>query len=576
MYQRTSGMDQARESLRLQQIYNTISRYTLDMVFDRTILGGFRRRMQRFIYRPGVPIERLSRPVKVRLLMQELGPTYVKMGQIISSRSQTLPPGWCEELSKLQNNVPPFSSEEVRAIIQEELGDMPERLYEEFSPTPFAAASTAQVHRARLADGTPVVVKVQRPNIRPQMKADVGVMVNLSNFLESRFQYASDADLTGMVKEFGEGIIRELDLSSEQYNMKRLARNMENISGVVVPKAFPQLSSSKILTMEFLEGVKITNVQAIREADLVCDVLGQIILRALIKQLLVDGFFHADPHPGNILVNLETGTIGFLDMGMMGEVDLTKRVNLINLLMVARQRDAAGLGRAVRNLSVPFRKHIDEGRFYKDFERSVGRYLDPETDPSFGELMAVVFNLLSAHGLRLDPDLTLAIKAMMQAEAIYNALYPQGGGLIDQGFELTKEIVLQEATADNIKQALTRHGALLLQDAARQLPSLQDAALRWFNMYRRGRFEVYVDTSDLSIQVKSLRRIAQQVIVGIVLVGIIIGSAIAASFSTGSTTLTQLTNWALVAYFASTILGGFLIIAILYNLLFRRSREDEA
>lgn len=576
MYQRTSGMDQARESLRLQQIYNTISRYTLDMVFDRTILGGFRRRMQRFIYRPGVPIERLSRPVKVRLLMQELGPTYVKMGQIISSRSQTLPPGWCEELSKLQNNVPPFSSEEVRAIIQEELGDTPERLYEEFSPTPFAAASTAQVHRARLADGTPVVVKVQRPNIRPQMKADVGVMVNLSNFLESRFQYASDADLTGMVKEFGEGIIRELDLSSEQYNMKRLARNMENISGVVVPKAFPQLSSSKILTMEFLEGVKITNVQAIREADLVCDVLGQIILRALIKQLLVDGFFHADPHPGNILVNLETGTIGFLDMGMMGEVDLTKRVNLINLLMVARQRDAAGLGRAVRNLSVPFRKHIDEGRFYKDFERSVGRYLDPETDPSFGELMAVVFNLLSAHGLRLDPDLTLAIKAMMQAEAIYNALYPQGGGLIDQGFELTKEIVLQEATADNIKQALTRHGALLLQDAARQLPSLQDAALRWFNMYRRGRFEVYVDTSDLSIQVKSLRRIAQQVIVGIVLVGIIIGSAIAASFSTGSTTLTQLTNWALVAYFASTILGGFLIIAILYNLLFRRSREDEA
>jgi ubiquinone biosynthesis protein len=568
-------MDQARESLRLQQIYNTISRYGLDMVFERGVVGRFRRRMQRFIYKPGRPIEPLPRPVKVRILMQELGPTYVKMGQIISSRSQTLPPGWCEELSKLQSNVPPFSSEEVRAIILEELGDTPERLYEEFAPAPFAAASTAQVHRALLADGTRVVVKVQRPNIRPQMKADVGVMINLSGFLESRFQYARDADLTGMVKEFGDGIIRELDLNAEQYNMKRLARNMEHIPGVVVPRAYPDLSSSRVLTMEFLEGVKITNVQAIQEADLVCGAIGEIILRALVKQLLIDGFFHADPHPGNILINLETGKVGFLDMGMMGEIDLSKRIHLINLLMVARQRDAAGLGRAVRNLSVPFRKHVDDGRFYKDFERSVGRFLDPEVVPSFGELMAVVFTVLSAHGLRLDSDLTLAIKAMMQAEAIYNALYPEGGGLIDQGFDITKEMLLQEATADNIKSALTRQGALLLQDAARHMPSLQEATLRWLEQYRRGRFELFVDTSDLSKQVRSLRRIAQQVIVGIVLVGIIVGSAIAATFSSESAALTRLTDLALVAYFASTILGGIIIIAILYNLLARPDPDDE-
>ena len=575
MYQRTSGIDQARESLRLQQIYNTISRYGLDMVFERGVVGRFRRRMQRFIYKPGRPIDPLSRPVKVRILMQELGPTYVKMGQIISSRSQTLPPGWCEELSKLQSNVPPFSSETVRAIILEELGDTPERLYEEFAPAPFAAASTAQVHRALLADGTRVVVKVQRPNIRPQMKADVGVMVNLSGFLESRFQYARDADLTGMVKEFGDGIIRELDLNAEQYNMKRLARNMEHIPGVVVPRAYPELSSSKVLTMEFLEGVKITNVQAIQEADLVCGAIGEIILRALVKQLLIDGFFHADPHPGNILINLETGKVGFLDMGMMGEIDLSKRIHLINLLMVARQRDAAGLGRAVRNLSVPFRKNVDDGRFYKDFERSVGRFLDPEVVPSFGELMAVVFTVLSAHGLRLDSDLTLAIKAMMQAEAIYNALYPAGGGLIDQGFDITKEMLLQEATADNIKSALTRQGAIWLQDAARHMPSLQEASLRWLEQYRRGRFELFVDTSDLSKQVRSLRRIAQQVIVGIVLVGIIVGSAIAATFSSESAALTRLTDLALVAYFASTILGGIIVIAILYNLLVRPNRDDE-
>jgi ubiquinone biosynthesis protein len=575
MAQRTSGLDQARESLRLQQIYNTITGYFLDIAFDRGALGRFRRRMQRFIYRPEKPIEPLSRPVKVRLMLQELGPTYVKMGQIISSRSQTLPPGWCEELSKLQSNVPPFSSEIVREIIQDELGDTPERLYAEFAPTPFAAASTAQVHRARLADGTPVVIKVQRPDIRPQMKADVGVMINLSNFLENRFQYARDADISGMIKEFGDGIIRELDLGGELYNMKRLARNMEAVPGVVVPKAFPSLSSSKVLTMEFVQGVKITNVQAIQQADLVCNAIGQIILRALIKQLLIDGFFHADPHPGNVLVNLETGVVGFLDMGMMGEIELPKRLQLINVLMVARQRDTAGLARAVRNLSVPFRKHVDDGRFYRDFERTISRYLDPEGVPSFGELMAAVFTLLSAHGLRLDPDLTLAIKAMMQAEAIYNALYPEGGGLIDQGFDITKEMILQEATADNIKDAVTHQGALLLQEAARHMPALQEAGLRWLGMYRRGRFEVRVDTSDMNKQVKSLRRIALQVIVGIVLVGIIIGSAIAASSTSGSGVVTQLSEWALIAYFASTVVGAVLIVVILWRLLFRREEDDE-
>jgi ubiquinone biosynthesis protein len=575
MAQRTSGLDQARESLRLQQIYNTITGYFLDMAFDRGVLGRFRLRMQKFIYRPEKPIVPLSRPVKVRLMLQELGPTYVKMGQIISSRSQTLPPGWCEELSKLQSNVAPFSSDVVRTIIQTEFGDTPERLFEEFSPMPFAAASTAQVHRARLADGTPVVVKVQRPNIRPQMKADVGVMINLSNFLENRFQYARDADISGMVKEFGNGIIRELDLSGELFNMKRLARNMESVPGVIVPKAFPKLSSTKVLTMEFIEGVKITNVPAIQEANLVCNAIGEIILRALIKQLLIDGFFHADPHPGNILVNLETGAVGFLDMGMMGEVDFHKRLTLINLLMVARQGDAAGMARAVRTLSVPFRRDVDDGRFYKDFERSITPLMDPENFAPFGQIMAVTFTLLSNHGLRLDPDLTLAIKAMMQAEAIYNALYPQGGGLIEQGFDIAREMVLKEATADNIRDALTRQASLLVQDAVRQMPSLQEATARWLSMYRRGQFELRVDTSELSKQVKSLHRIAQQIIVGIILVGMIVGSAIAASFSAVAGDLgTTLAKWALIVFFISLVIAGAFVAVLIYRLLWPQREDD--
>ncbi len=574
MKQRSSSLDQVRESLRLQQIYNTISSYGLDMALDRGALGLFRRRMQEFIYQPGQEIDPLSMPVKVRLMLQELGPTYVKMGQIISSRAEVLPAEWMHELNKLQSNVPPFSSAEVREIITQELGAPPEQVYRAFEPAPFAAASTAQVHRAELADGTKVVVKVQRPGIRRQMKADIGVMGSLSNVLERRSQYARDIDLPGMIREFGDGIIRELDYGGELYNMKRLARNMEGLPGVNVPRAYPQLSSSKVLTMDFMAGVKINNVQAIDAAGLDRLEIGGNILRALIKQLLIDGFFHADPHPGNVLVNLETGAVGFLDMGMMGEIDFNQRLNLINLLMVSRQKDAAGLARAVRSLSVPFRKNVDNAAFYKDFERVLGRYMDPDSPASFGPLMNIVFDLLATHGLRLDSNLTLAIKAMMQAEAIYTALYPEGGGLVEMGFDTVKELALQETTADNVKGVLTRQASLLAQDLIKELPSLKVATLSWLGMYRRGRFELHVDTSDIAKEVSAIRRIAQQVILGIVLVGMLVGSAIAASFSTvtgdvGST----LAQWALTVFFVSVVITGVFVAILVYRLLWPK-RED--
>jgi len=574
MTQRSSSIDQVRESLRLQQIYNTISSYGLDMALDRGALGVFRRRMQGFIYQTGEEVAPLSIPVKVRLMLQELGPTYVKMGQIISSRAEVLPAEWMHELNKLQSNVPPFASEEVREIITEELGDAPERLYQAFNPTPFAAASTAQVHRAELADGTKVVVKVQRPGIRKQMKADIGVMGSLSNVLERRSQYARDIALPGMIREFGDGIIRELDYGGELYNMKRLARNMEGVPGVSVPKAYPQLSNSKVLTMEFMAGVKINNVEAIDAAGLDRLEIGRNILRALIKQLLIDGFFHADPHPGNVLVNLETGTVGFLDMGMMGEIDLNQRLNLINLLMVSRQKDAAGLARAVRSLSVPFRKKVNDGAFYKDFERAIGRYMDPDSPASFGPLMSIVFDLLATHGLRLDSDLTLAIKAMMQAEAIYTALYPEGGGLVEMGFDTVKELALQETTADNVKQILTRQASMLAQDLIKELPSLKEATLGWLGMYRRGRFELHVDTSDIAKEVSAIRRIAQQVILGIVLVGMLVGSAIAASFSTVAGDVgSRLAQWALTVFFVAVVITAIFIAILVYRLLWPK-RDD--
>jgi ubiquinone biosynthesis protein len=573
MRQRT-GLDRFRESLRLQQVYNTFARYGFDMLLDQGVIGDWRRRVQEFIYQPGVPVLPLSRPIKTRLMIQELGPTYVKMGQIISSRSQVLPPEWAEELNKLQSNVPSFPSEQVRTILIEELGAPPEQLYDSFEPVPFAAASTAQVHHAWLTDGTHAVVKVQRPDILKQVKADINVMDRATTVMERQSQYVRDISLVGMINEFGDGIIRELDYGGELYNMKRLARNMEPIAGVMIPTAYTALCSTRVLTMDFVEGVKISNVAAMDGAGLDRYAIGVTVLRALIKQLLIDGFFHADPHPGNVLVNLDTGVVTFIDMGMMGELDPMKRLNLVNLLMVVRQQDPAGLARAVRSLSVSFRENTDDEAFYRDFERSIARYMDPEVPTGFGSLMGVVFDLLSTHGLRLDADLTLAIKAMVQAEAIYNVLHPAGGGLTEAGFDITMELLREEATAENIFALLRKQSSNLLQEVVKELPSLQDATMGWLKQYQRGRFELHLDTSDLSKEVYSLQAIARQIIIGIMLVGMIIGSSIAASLTTVTgNEVSELAQWALWGYFGSMIIAVIFVLVLIYRLLFGGSRS---
>ena len=196
-------MDRARENLRLQQVYNVFLRYGLDSLFNRWgVIGDFRHRMQRWVWQLPYDVEPVSTPVKVRLMIEELGPTYVKMGQIVSSQASVIPAEWEVELEKLQSDVPPFPGEQVRQVIVEELGAPPEALYASFQPRPFAAASTAQVHRATLDDGQQVVVKVQRPHIQHQMKADLGIMQNAARVASTRSDYLQSIDLVGMLEEF--------------------------------------------------------------------------------------------------------------------------------------------------------------------------------------------------------------------------------------------------------------------------------------------------------------------------------------------------------------------------------------
>jgi ubiquinone biosynthesis protein len=571
-----SGLDNVRESLRLQQVYNVFLRYGWDLAFQRwRLLGTLRHSMQRWVWQLPDDLPELTTPAKVCLMLEELGPTYVKMGQIVSSQASVVPEEWEVELEKLQSDVPPFPAAQVREILQEELGAAPESLFAAFEIEPLAAASTAQVHRATLFSGEQVVVKIQRPGIVSQMKADLGIMQRAAGVASQRSEQLRAIDLKGMIEQFSDSVLAELDLRGEAYNALRLAENMAGLESVHLPIIYPEFSTSRVLTMEFIEGVKISNVAAIETAGLERKVVARNSLRAVIKQLLIDGFFHADPHPGNILVNVQTGQITFLDCGMIGQLELAQRVNLIQLIFALQQRDVAGMGQILRNLSVPFAGKVDEKAYARDFQRVISRQLYVGASAGFGLTVNLGLDLLRAHGLRLDPNLTMAIKALMQAEAFTTLLFPEGG-IVAEGSDMVREMALEAVTADKVVEVVKEQVMMTAREALNRLPSLSEATLGWLDQYQKGRFEVYVDTSGLDRTADRLARFGRQVIIALMLVGMIVGSAIA----TGVVAIIQPDDriWGFAARLAylGFVVSMIVAIFIVLRLLWRWVRGEAA
>ena len=567
-----TSIERFRERERTLQVYDVLMRYGFDWVFNRGVLGSFRRRMQQLLHHPAYPVRWRSRlPFACdscsRKLVQDLRRDWAR-----SSRARAPPSQRTGRRSSrsCQSNVHPLPFEQVREVIVTELGGPPETLFATFDPTPLGAASLAQVHRATTHDDTEVVVKVQRPNIVNQLRSDVLVLTRIANVLERRTVLARQIGLRGVVKEFGSNLVEELDYGGEAFNARKLARNLESIEGVSVPAVYPNLSSRRVLTMDFVGGVEISNVDALLGAGIDTGVVADRALRAAIKMLLIDGFFHGDPHPGNVHVSLDTGEITFLDLGMVGELTLRQRVLFINLLVVAGNKDVSGLAQALRSLSEPFRK-VDEQAYYRDFERRVGRFMDTGSYVPFAIVMTAALDVLRDNGLRLDPQLTLAVKALTQAEAFCRSLYRESGrggraNFVDQGLDTVKELVTQNVTAEVVTDAALKQLAFVGREVASRLPSLQDATGKWLDQYMKGQLSVKIDTSDLDKQMGALGTIVRLTTAGILLAGLVIGSAIAASVGEASD-IEGVTRVAEVIFVGAGIFAVIVVIVLTWRIL---------
>lgn len=501
-------------------------------------------------------------------MLQELGPVYVKLGQIMSSRSDLLPPEWITELTKLQDKVAPFPYEQVRQVIIDELGAPPEELYNHFDPTPVASASIGQVHRACLPDGQAVVVKVQRPDIKPQIQADVEIIRKIAGLIQTHTTWGREFGVVDITEEFTSTLVDEINYVNEGHNADILRHNLASQSCVHIPAIYWEWVTSRVLTMEYVRGVKISNLEALDQAEVDRAALADVFIRSMFQQSLADGFFHADPHAGNVLVNLENGVLNYIDLGMMGTLVEEHREQLGDIVMAALQRDSREVVRIALILGVPF-KEVKEIALRRDINLILNRYLAAGlSDISFTAILAEVINTIYKHGIRLPSDLTLGAKALTQAEAIAHTLDPDIK-IVEIAQAAAQQVVWQRMNPRTVVAHLTQNA----RETVRLARSLPRTLERLLGQIESGTLQVKLDAPSWKGQARHLSTIANRLTAGLIVTGLTIGSAIVMGISPEH-------SWAfipvlgVIGFTVSATLGIMLVWSVLLD-IWRTGRQKD-
>jgi ubiquinone biosynthesis protein len=495
-------------------------------------------------------------PAKLREILEDLGPTYVKLGQIMSMRSDMLPEVYCRELTKLRTEVKPLSYSVVSSLIEEELKDAAENIFSWIDETPLGSASIAQVHPAILRDGTKVVIKIQRPSIKKIMQNDIVLLKRAVGILKLAMGTEDLIDFRTILDELWRTTQEEVDFLQEAANLDLFYTNQKDITYVTCPKVFHNLTTPRLLVMDYVDGIQIDEVKRLEELGYDMTEIGQKAAENYCKQILEDGFFHADPHPGNLWIT--GGQIAWLDLGMTGRLTEHSKKLLKNAITAILEHDIYSLKNVLLAFGEP-QDRINHARLYTDIDDILGRYMSVDFGTMrLGDLLERMLALVKEHRLAITPDVTLLSRSMITMEGTLAICSPEVNILQILSVHMSS-LLLKDLDA---KKLLTRKGRQLYAslDKSLDIPvQLSDL----LNITKNGQAQLNLQVSDSEEIRLGITKIANRFILSILSSALFIGSGLIADIPT-------IPLWFGIPWisFLGYSISGVLMIILIIRILF--------
>jgi len=547
-----------RDLPRLHEITSVLIRHGLgDIVRRLGIANILERAGQMLNWGAATESERLEPARRVRLALEELGPTFVKLGQVMATRVDLFAPNWIAEFEKLHSEVPPVPFESLLPDVERTLGRPPAEVFRELHTEPYASASIAQVHRAWLQDGTPVVLKIRRPGIRAKIEADLRILFNIADLIESEIPEARRYQPKQIAVQFARSLERELDLAREARNIAHFAKNFKGDPYIVIPRVFPQWTGEAMNVQEHIDGVRGTDQAAVEAAGLDRTLLAARGSEAVLKMILVDGFFHADPHPGNVFY-LPGNRIVMIDFGMVGRLSPVRRNQVVDLLAGIAQMDQEPMLDVLLDWAGD--AYVDEAKLAADVNELVFEYeAVPLKDVRIATLLRQFAAIIREHSIVMPSDLTLMFKAMITMEGLGRQYDPEFR-VIDHLQPLLRRALLERYRPD----AVMKRGRGTLTDFFNVVGSVPRDIARLLREARRGKIRIDLDLKRLDQFGRQLHRTIDRATMGIMTASLVIGSAIVMNVHEGPSVLgiPVLTLLGFLGYVAAFVNSVWIILGI--------------
>ncbi|MEX0720534.1 MAG: AarF/UbiB family protein [Balneolaceae bacterium] len=488
--------------------------------------------------------------------LKDMGPAFIKLGQLLSTRPDLLPPSYTEALANLQDQVGPFSYEEVREIVESELKVRISKAFNTFSEQPIASASLGQVHLAELANGETVVVKVQRPHIREKVMEDLEVLETTAKFLEKNTEAGKQFRFTQNVQQFKTSLLRELNYKTEAQNIKILEKNLSEFRHIVVPTPIDDYSTEKVLTMQYLKGKKITSISPLKKLELDGERLADELFQAYLKQILIDGFVHADPHPGNVHL-MDDSHIALLDFGMVAHIPKNITENYLKLFLNAGDGEADEAVDIILKLSEK-QKGADEKKFRSVISSMILENQNTTAkDLQTGRLILEMVKTAGKFGFLLPPEMSMIGKTMLNLDQAGRILAPDfnpNEAIQRHSLNLMNEHMKEDLTSYNLFSALLESKELIGQLPARLNKFFENAA--------DNKLEFKINALDEEHLMKGFQKIANRITMGLILASLIIGSSLLMRVETNFT-LFGYPGFAIITFIVAAIGAAILAFQIL-------------